>query len=199
MDEQGPSRGTQMEEKGPWNAERGTGHLSTEMLSEHVGLQRGRLRSPGFKSGKGCKRQQEGLLEEVKLLGAFFVLVLIAKAGPQESQSVEVREEACRKEDLSLVEEGFVRNRLSNLDAHKSMGPDGMHPRVMRELADVVAEALSIVFERFWRTGEVPEDWRKANVTPIFTKGQEEEPRELQAGQPSWRSSSSKWRKRRLS
>ena len=63
-----------------------------------------------------------------------------------------------------------------HLDAHKSMGPDGMHPLVLRELADVVAEPLSIIFERSWRTGEVPEDWRKASVTPIFKKGEKEDP-----------------------
>ena len=56
------------------------------------------------------------------------------------------------------------------------MGPDGMHPAVLRELADVIAEPLSIIFERSWRTGEVPEDWRKANVTPVFKKGKKEDP-----------------------
>jgi len=40
-----------------------------------------------------------------------------------------------------------------------------------RELADVTAEPLSIIFERSWRTEEVPEDWRKANVTPVFQMG----------------------------
>ncbi|KFR15490.1 RNA-directed DNA polymerase from mobile element jockey, partial [Opisthocomus hoazin] len=75
-----------------------------------------------------------------------------------------------------LVEEDCVRDRLSDLDVHKSMGPDGTHPRVLRELADVIAEPLSIIFERSWRTGEVPEDWRKANVTPIFKKGKKEDP-----------------------
>jgi len=69
-----------------------------------------------------------------------------------------------------------VRDHLSKLDTHKSMGPDGMHPRVLRELADVIAEPLSIIFERFWRTGEVPKDWRKSNVTPIFKKGKKEDP-----------------------
>ncbi|GAB0204475.1 mitochondrial enolase superfamily member 1 [Grus japonensis] len=35
---------------------------------------------------------------------------------------------------------------------------------------------LFIIFERSWRTGEVPEDWRKANVTLVFKKGKKEDP-----------------------
>jgi len=114
--------------------------------------------------------------EKAELLNAFFASLFSAKAGPQESQALEVREEACRKDDPPLVEEDCVRDRFSNLDSHKSMGPDGMHPRVLRELADVIAEPLSTIFERSWRTGEVPEDWRKATVTPIFKKGKKEDP-----------------------
>ncbi|GAB0190614.1 mitochondrial enolase superfamily member 1 [Grus japonensis] len=56
------------------------------------------------------------------------------------------------------------------------MGPDGMHPQVLRELTDVIAKPLSIIFERSWRTGEVPEDCRKTNVTPVFKKGRKEGP-----------------------
>ena len=44
-------------------------------------------------------------------------------------------------------------------------------------LGSVLQQAIiSIIFERSWRTGEVPEDWRKANVTPIFKKGKKEDP-----------------------
>ncbi|KFV79716.1 hypothetical protein N308_03870, partial [Struthio camelus australis] len=75
-----------------------------------------------------------------------------------------------------LVKEDQVRDHLCKLDIHKSMGPDGMQPRVLRELADVIARPLSILLERSWRTGEVPEDWKKANVTPVFKKGRKEEP-----------------------
>ncbi|KFU99853.1 RNA-directed DNA polymerase from mobile element jockey, partial [Tauraco erythrolophus] len=69
-----------------------------------------------------------------------------------------------------------VRDQLSNLAIHKSMGPDGMHPRELRELADVIARPLSIIFAKSWGTGEVPEDWRKANVTLVFKKGKKEDP-----------------------
>jgi len=69
-----------------------------------------------------------------------------------------------------------MRDHLSDPDAHKSVGPGGIHPQVLRELADVIAEPPSIIFERCWRTGEVPKDWRKASVTPVFIKGKKEDP-----------------------
>ncbi|GAB0206849.1 mitochondrial enolase superfamily member 1 [Grus japonensis] len=114
--------------------------------------------------------------EKAELLNAFFASVFTAKASPQESQTLEVGEKVWRKDDLPLVEEDRVRNHLGKLEMHKSMGPDGMHPQVLRELADVIAKPLSIIFERSWRTGEVPEDWRKANVTPVFKKSKKEDP-----------------------
>ncbi len=62
------------------------------------------------------------------------------------------------------------------LDAHKSMGLDGLHCRVLRDLADVVAKPLSIIFWQSWLAGDVPVDWKLANVMPIFKKGQKDDP-----------------------
>ncbi|CAM4486392.1 unnamed protein product [Caretta caretta] len=56
------------------------------------------------------------------------------------------------------------------------MGPDALHPRVLKKLADVIPEPLAIIFENTWRSGEVPDDWKKANVVPIFKKEKKEDP-----------------------
>ncbi|KFQ45754.1 hypothetical protein N333_02142, partial [Nestor notabilis] len=68
-----------------------------------------------------------------------------------------------------------VRDYLKNLNVHKFMGPDEIHPRVLKELENE-AKPLSIVFEKSWQSSEVPDDWTKGNITPIFKKGKVEDP-----------------------
>ena len=63
------------------------------------------------------------------------------------------------------------------LNVYKSMGPNDMHPRVLKELAEVVAELLSIIFEKLWLTGGVPDGWRKGCISSIYKKGSKENPR----------------------
>ena len=50
------------------------------------------------------------------------------------------------------------------------MRPDGILPRVVRELVEVLTKALSIIYQQSWLTGEDPVDWRLVNVTHIYRR-----------------------------
>jgi hypothetical protein len=46
-----------------------------------------------------------------------------------------------------------------------------MHPKVLKELSDVIAEPLADVFRKSLKEGTLPHQWKVANVTPLFKKG----------------------------
>lgn len=109
-------------------------------------------------------------IQKEEFLNAFFASIFTAKDSPWGSQTSEVRE-GQRREDFPLIVEGWVRGRLDRFHTHKSMCPGAMHPWVLRELKDVVAPLLSVIFEKSWEMGEMPDDWRKGKVAPIYQEG----------------------------
>ena len=65
---------------------------------------------------------------------------------------------------------------LSNLRPDKAAGPDEIKPIVLRELRIEIAPVIQLIFEKSLATGKLPSDWTKANVTPIFKKGEKSDP-----------------------
>lgn len=55
------------------------------------------------------------------------------------------------------------------------MGPDKIHLRILKELADVIVRFLSI-FEQSWESGEVAVEWKLVNIVPVFKKCRKGDP-----------------------
>lgn len=49
-----------------------------------------------------------------------------------------------------------VSESLSKMNVPEHTGLDGMHPQVLRELADVIARPFFIVFYQLWQLGVLP-------------------------------------------
>jgi len=87
-----------------------------------------------------------------------------------------LEDEKGKRNKPPIIQEEAVNVLLCHLDTHKSMGSDGIHPRVLRELVEKLAKSLSIIYQQSWGTGDVPEDWRIATVISVYKKGRREDP-----------------------
>jgi hypothetical protein len=87
-------------------------------------------------------------------------------------------EEQHEGEELSqiFVTVQDVKRKIINLRREAASGPDGIGPAILMEMKDELAPVLACIFNKSLRTGVVPNDWREANVTPIFKKGKRTAP-----------------------
>ena len=72
--------------------------------------------------------------------------------------------------DLHVTED-MIKKELINLNVNKSVGPDDIHPRLLKELAVHLAEPVALLFNKTITHGVIPQDWKEAYVSPIYKKG----------------------------
>ena len=70
------------------------------------------------------------------------------------------------------VDPSGVFKLLNNLNIHKVPWSDGLSARVLKECSSEIAPVLTYSFNESLAQGAVPDDWRQANVAPVFKKGE---------------------------
>ena len=60
---------------------------------------------------------------------------------------------------------------LRELNVDKAPGPDELPNLLLKNAAKEISPFLTDIFEHSIRTGKLPDEWVKANVAPVFKKG----------------------------
>ncbi len=82
----------------------------------------------------------------------------------------------CELNPYAVFSPDNVQKYLYKLNKAKTPGNDNMHPHVLREASSGFANVLSKLFISSYESGVLPEEWKEANVTPIFKKGSRIDP-----------------------
>ena len=76
--------------------------------------------------------------------------------------------------DLQLSTEEVARTLLA-LDSTKATGPDEIPSRLLKDTACQIAPSLTQIFNKSLCLGEIPDEWKLANIVPIHKKGDKSE------------------------
>ena len=68
------------------------------------------------------------------------------------------------------VSVALVRKTLMSLDVNSSMGPDGVHPCLLKSCPSL-AEPIYRIFVRSLENGKIPLCWKFSEIVPLFKKG----------------------------
>ena len=69
-----------------------------------------------------------------------------------------------------------VETMLLDLDPFTAVGPDGIHPRVLKSCAPVLSYPLTIIYRRSLSERKLPAHWKKSVIIPIHKKGAKYDP-----------------------
>ena len=76
---------------------------------------------------------------------------------------------------VDITEEDVMRV-IDKLKICKSPGPDKIYPKILKEVKEAICKPLCAIFNLSLRTGKVVSEWKLANVTPLFKKGDKSNP-----------------------
>jgi hypothetical protein len=73
--------------------------------------------------------------------------------------------------DLTDVKVEVILEKIKKLNEFEAFGVDKVSNAVLKNCAEAFIKPLKLIFDISLKTGEVPREWKEANVTPLFKKG----------------------------
>ena len=112
--------------------------------------------------------------DKADLLNTFFASVFVNEP-TGELPIFDIRYHGTPVTELKIDLQDLTK-RLKYLNASKSMGPDGCHPRVLKETADILNVPLQTIFDKTFAEGRIPSIWKDANISALYkNKGDKSE------------------------
>ena len=113
------------------------------------------LPKPDVKDKKSLKFDD---IEKANILQSQFKSVFVKEPGGEIPKTT-IKSRSLLN-DLNITEE-MVKNLLLKLNNNKSLGPDEIHPRLVKELANHLARPIASFFNQTLAEGVLPRDLKK--------------------------------------
>ena len=107
--------------------------------------------------------------EKAEVLGQFFSSVFTTEPDGDIPQIPTIN--LSNEMEVLVIREENVKEILSGLNSGKSCGPDGIHPRLLQELSDILCTPLTKLFNKSLSLGKLPSEWKEGRISAIFKKG----------------------------
>ena len=65
---------------------------------------------------------------------------------------------------------------LNAIDPYTAMGPDVIHPQVLKSCSAALSYPLTVIFRKSLDEGHLPTSWKKSTIIPIHKKGSKYDP-----------------------
>ena len=121
---------------------------------------------PDLERGDGTKTKSDS--EKAEVLNNFFKSVFTT----EESSFLPKMNDYNYNEELKDIDikEGEIQQILEKLQPRKAPGPDGIPPSILSAAAKELARPLAILFRQTLDEGKLPDEWKKALVSPIYKR-----------------------------
>ena len=94
---------------------------------------------------------------------------------PKIQHNIAIKDRYPEMQPIKVSKAGVLK-LLLNINEHKATGPDEISGKILKTCANELCEIYQKLFQASLDQGQVPDDWKKANIVPLFKKGDRTKP-----------------------